>query len=213
MRMDATVCDSRWGAVVAVMVGMALLPLAALANLLANPGMENGDLSGWSTWGSNVRASDWPGDQHNGMWGCVIDVFPTDSDEWRGLFQMIPVTEGVTYEHTAWLRAAAVESGVTESFLELQWFNNSGSLIEQWQSTHVVADQDWTLMGSNTYIAPAGAVTASVRFIVHQTSGLQPTTTDWHMVDDMVFQEAIPEPGVLGLAGLGLMLLSRLRRR
>jgi len=201
------------GRIIAVVV---LLGIAgsAMGNLLTNPGFEDGDFTGWTLFSEsqNWRVTDWPGDQYSEDYGVVNDVLPSGGDEWRGIYQIIPVTAGVSYDYMAYQRAANVELDVSESFLELQWLNFEGGMIEQWQSTHVVADQDWTLMGSQNLVAPVGAVSASVRFIVHAMG--TPEDTDWHVMDDAYFAESIPEPTTAALMLGGLLLFgARLIRR
>ncbi len=196
-------------------VGWAVLwSSGAMANLLMNPGFEMGDFTGWTrfTEFQDWRVTDWPADLHSGNYAVVNDVLASGGDEWRGIYQLVPVEEGLSYDYTAYQRAANVESGISESFLELQWLNSGGGVISQWQSTHVVADQDWTLMGSNNLVAPMGAVTASVRAIVHVMG--TPVDTDWHVYDDFSFAQTIPEPGTTAFLGMGLaVLLVKFRRR
>ena len=203
----------KWNGGMAAMF-VALIGSSSSANLLINPGFETGDFSGWTrfTEFQNWRVTDWPADIHSGSYAVVNDVLPSGGDEWRGMYQLIPVTEGVSYDYTAYQRAASVESGISESFLELQWLNSSGGLISQWQSTHVIADQDWTFMGSDNLVAPMGAVTASVRSVVHVMG--TPTDTDWHVSDDFSFAPTIPEPSTMGFLGVGGgMLLALFRWR
>ena len=203
-----------------VVIGLVVLLVAvafplqpASANLLTNPGFENGDLSGWSLWGPGFRSSTWPGDVHSGADGCVNDVDNSPGDEWRGIFQTVDVTAGQTYEYTAYLKGANIENTKSESWLELQWFDNSGSQISQVQSTHMTADQDWTLTGSDSYVAPVGAVTASVRWIVHKDPAQTLDNTDWHIADDFTFDQAVPEPAAAGLLGIGLLAVVHFRSR
>lgn len=201
-----------------VVMAIAVLGVAtgAMGNLLTNPGFEAGDSSGWVLFSEsqNWRVTDWPGDQHSGTYGMVNDVLASGGDEWRGIYQMVSVVAGQNYDYFAYQRAAGVESDMSESFLELQWLNSSGGMIDQWQAAHVTVDQDWTLMGANNIMAPVGAVTASVRFIVHAMG--TPADTDWHIADDFTFAASIPEPTTAMLVGLGAFSFavcgSRIRR-
>lgn len=190
-----------------VIIALLAAPLAGFANLLTNPGFENGDLSGWSIWDGGWRATTWGDDIHSGSWACVDDVTSADGD-WRGLYQQVAVTEGVSYDFTGWMRAASVTAG-NESWLEIQWFNASGGQISQWQATHLTADAGYAQFGSNNIVAPIGAVTANVRAIVHR--GTVPSDTDYFIFDDLAFDQTVPEPSMLGLIGLGVVLLSRIR--
>ncbi|NLG33928.1 MAG: hypothetical protein GX548_01095 [Lentisphaerae bacterium] len=152
--------------------------------MLADWGFESGTLSSWNTFGQGWHIATAP-DRYHGTYGVVNDVTPSDSDEWRGIYQNLPVTEGQTYSAGIYIRAVTIES--SESFLEVQWFDSSGSILQTDQSApHVGADQGYLLAHSHNMVAPAGAVTASVRGIVRMLS--QPTAnTDFHCFDEMYF--------------------------
>lgn len=187
----------KWCVCVGVAVVLAFGGIAS-ANLLTNPDFESGDLTGWATFGQGWRTGS-GGDAHGGTWGVVCDVLSTDGDEWRGLLQAVPVSEGQLYEYLAYQRIVIPES--SESWLELQWLNDVGGVISQTQTVHLSAEQSYTLTGFEPLMAPGGAVTASVRAIVHMTSA-PAVNGDFHTFDDFSFQ-AVPEPGTLALLGLG----------
>lgn len=92
---------------------LALLATAMLAaatalaegpNLLANPGFEEGDLSGWTTWGQvdGVQTGPWFGgiEAHSG------DYFEGSAANWGtkngGLYQRVAVQPGQTYVGRVW---------------------------------------------------------------------------------------------------------------
>lgn len=193
----------------ATAIAVVALAGAAQANLLTNPGLESGDLTGWTTFGAgNWRASSWAGDQYSGTYGLVDDVVE-GGDEWRGAYQLIPVTGGLSYDYTAYLKGASIDT--SESWLELQWIDSAGNQVSQWQSSHLTASADWSQYGSAGIVAPAGAVTASVRAVVHMIG--TPNDPDYMMFDDLSFDQTIPEPTTLGLAGLAVAWMTALRRR
>lgn len=150
---------------------------------LQNWGFEVDGFANWTTFGQGWRISS-GADAFASDHGAVNDVLTTDVDEWRGVYQNLPVSAGLTYSAGVYIRAVAVES--SESFLEIQWLNSVGGMISQTTSAAVAADQGFQLASLHDILAPAGAVTASVRAIVHMLSA--PTTNaDFHVVDELYF--------------------------
>ncbi|MBW7907405.1 MAG: hypothetical protein H3C50_00570 [Kiritimatiellae bacterium] len=163
-----------------------LAAMPAVAQQLANSGFED-NLNNWSTFGQGWRTGG-GGDAHSGSLGAVNDVQTSDSDTYRGLFQNVPVIPDNLYSGGAYIRAVNVDN--SESWFELQFLDSSGSVIVQHQSTHVATDQGFTFMDIDPVLAPAGAVTASVRAIVYMPSA--PGDTDYHIFDDIEFTNATP---------------------
>lgn len=147
---------------------------------VVNPGFETGDLTGWLTFGQGWRTGV-GADAYTGEFGLVNDVLTNDADNFRGVFQSVPVIEGERYSAGVYIRAVNIES--SESWFELQWLDSGGGIIDQLQSAHVAADQPFTLMAMDDAIAPAGAVTASVRGIVFMPTP-PPEDADFHIFDD-----------------------------
>lgn len=151
--------------------------------LLENWGFETGDYAGWTLFGEGWRIGT-GGDAFSGTYGVVNDVTTSAADEWRGVFQNIPVREGLTYAAGTYIRTVNVES--SESWLELQWLNDSGGIISQLSSPAITNDQPFFLSSLHDIVAPAGAVTASVRGIVRMLS--TPTEeTAYHIYDEFYF--------------------------
>lgn len=149
--------------------------------LLENWGFETADFSGWNTFGTGWTVTTGAAVYAN-QYGARLVVNPGDSDTWRGVFQNIAVTAGLTYAAGTYIRAASVDS--SKSFLEIQWFDINGSMISQTQSAHVVADQPFQRV-MLTLVAPAGAATASVRGIVQMLSA--PPNPNIHYFDEFFF--------------------------
>ena len=156
---------------------------AARGALLTNPGFETNALTGWITFGQGWRTGS-GADAYSGSVGAVDDILTSDVDEWRGLYQFVPVIPDNLYSGGVWIRAVSV--GTSESFFELQFLDTSGSVLSQYQSAHVTADQGFTFMDIGTVLAPAGAVTASVRAVVNRPSA--PADSDFHIFDDFTNQ-------------------------
>lgn len=179
---------------------ISMLMLAALASvsraeLLTNPGFETGDLTGWEAFGPGWRTST-DSDARTGEYGIVNDVtdWQAPEEQWRGIFQNVPVVPGETYELSAYIRAVNILH--SESWLEIKWKNAEGLEIEgtQRQSIHVTADQPFTPLTLSSLIAPAGAVSASVNAVVYMID-LPPTgEDDFHIFDDFSFIQLPANP-------------------
>jgi hypothetical protein len=164
----------------------------AQGNLVTNPGFESGDSSSWESFGQGWRIGI-GADAQSGTYGVVNDVLSTDGDLWRGHFQNIPIIPDTYYSGGANIRAVSV--GSSESWFELQFLDVNGAVIAQHQSAHVAGDQGFTFMGIGTVLAPAGAVTASVRVIVYMAS--PPLDADFHIFDGVVFEDVTPPHAIL----------------
>ena len=190
-----------------------LAACAASAQTITNPGFETGDLSGWSSFGLGWRTGTGD-DALEGTYGLVCDVLDSHiGEEWRGIYQSVPVVGGDTYTAGVYIRAVSVDTSV--SWFELQWLNSGGGVIGQLQSSSVSADQAFTFMGVLDAIAPLDAVSASIRGIVHMETLPSSGTSDFHIFDNfsIVNQSAIPEPGTLFLIATGAAGLALRRRK
>ncbi len=162
-----------------------LPPLAAKAAKLKNAGFETGDFSNWGTGGQDWRISTWKDDQRRGKYGAVTDVFTNDvTDEYRVVAQDIKASGGKPYTASAFIRAVCVES--TESFLEVQFFDEHGNLLEQFQSERITRDQDFQKVAITNMLSPAGTSKASIKGVV-RIKEMPKENTDFHVFDNFDF--------------------------
>ncbi|MBN1268105.1 MAG: hypothetical protein JXB04_00820 [Kiritimatiellae bacterium] len=203
------------------LVGAVAVAVRAYSAVLYNPGFEETtSLSGWSTFGGSVWDSwYWSGnplDAHSGSGSAAFKVIGGDGEGYAGLYQNLPAIGGHSYTGGVWLRAIGLDDGVSESYFELQFFDASGAVIGQAQSPVVSANQSPHAFMSAMGVAPANAVTVSVRGIVHILSTQPADTYDFHLFDDFVFQdldeEAVPEPAASSFLATGLLAVLALRR-
>lgn len=134
-------------------------------NMLVNPGFENGDLTGWTTFGFGWRIG--TGDHANtGTKGLyATDEMESEADVWRGVYQDVKVTPRESYSAGVSIRAGDVR--YSSAWLEINWTDDNGHVIHQLQSRHVTRDQRFTPANFKKVRAPAGATRASIRGIFH----------------------------------------------
>ena len=162
----------------------------AAENLLQNGGFEAGGFDGWTYFGQGWRVSDFAGessrDMHDGKFGLLNEIAPTDADEWRGAQQVVKIKPNKAYELGAWVRVAQV--GRSQSYLELQFLDKQSNIIEQVQSVAVDSDQEFRVVNIPHAEVPKDACWASVRAVVRM---LDKPAQDigYHMVDDFVLTE------------------------
>jgi hypothetical protein len=185
--------------------------VVASANLLTNPDFETGDLTGWEQSGWYVGGG---ADAHGGSYGAAYAVpAGRSAGDYYVALQYVPVTAGLSYDASMWSRAVIFNT--SESFLEVVFHDNSGGWIGQTDTAATSSSVAYTQFQLSGLIAPAGAVTASVRAVVHTTGATADNA--WHTFDDFNFdQTMIPEPGTLTLClmglGFGSVLMHRRRR-
>jgi hypothetical protein len=182
---------------------------AASANLLTNPGFETGTLNGWDSNGYSIGQD---ADAHSGAYGAARDIATgIGSGAYFIMDQSVPVTPGLSYDASCWMRYAGTANN-SEQFMEIQWVYTDGIHWDGVGTTPVSGPQDYTLYQLNNLIAPAGAVSADVRAVVH-TTDLTAGASAQHTFDDFNFAAQIPEPATLGLFGLAGIILTAMRRR
>lgn len=174
----------------AVCAGVAGAVEPAEDNLLQNPGFEDGDFGAWTYFGQGWRVGSFVGeasrDMHDGKFGLLNEVAPTDGDEWRGAQQILRVKPNKHYTLGAWVRVAQV--GRSQSYLELQFLDKQSNVIEQAQSTALTYDQEFSWVCIENATAPQGSHYAAVRAVV-QMLGKPERDIAYHMFDDFMFAE------------------------
>lgn len=172
----------RAAALVAMVLGAAAGSHAAG---LRNDGFESSDFTGWEIYGNGWRVSPLSRDSHRGTYGAVNDVWTNSADQFRVVAQKIKVVPGKVYRAEVWIRAVCIEA--TESFLEVQFLDKDGGVLQQFQSTRVRAHHEYGPVAIERMKAPENAAWAGVRGVVEVI--LQPSMdTDFHVFDDFEFE-------------------------
>jgi hypothetical protein len=142
-----------------IAVTSALLGLAGTAsaqtgpgtgvNVLANPGFETGDFTGWTAYNEVVIANT-NGTYYNGGSGgsnqvthsgsymakTYNDDFSACSVNYNGTYQNVPAAGGSTYWSYGWAYTSPEDliGGADSFWFELEFLNGSGQLLSLWQS-------------------------------------------------------------------------------
>jgi len=189
---------------VVVLLSLAIVACAG-ANLLNNPGFEDGDTGGlssitdWNSWGN----SGW---HHND--GPLLDTkglkFWWDD---AGLWQDFTATAGNDYTFAVEVYNRSANPCGWNGLMRVEFYDSSDTKIYDTQLdrfyTGVDPYDEWVTIGG-TLTAPAG--TAYGRIILQ--------IADWHdgISGDLFFDNAsveIPEPATMVILGLGGLLLRR----
>ena len=167
--------------------------LQAADNLLKNPGFEQG-LEGWWTFGEG-----WCAGSDGGTTGAAaMNDVPTGctNAEWRGICQTVPVIPWARYACAASIQASG--AGPSQTYLEIQFLDSSERVLQNYQSHVIASDQPFTLTTLNNLAAPAKAVAALVRGVVHLRD--LPTGAPSHFCFDTFEFHEVSRPAVLPTA-------------
>ncbi len=159
---------------------------AAFAGPLDNPGFETGDLSGWTTFGLGWRIGS-GADAAAGAHGAVCDVLhEQEGESFRGIVQSVPVAAGRTYSASVDIRTVGIH--VSKAWLELQWLDEAGGVLDQLQSFWITIDQPFTAAALSRVTAPPGAVAAGIRGIVFAEHRPDEGRPEFHIFDNFRFE-------------------------
>jgi hypothetical protein len=151
---------NRW-----IVVGMVCAASAAHGQLLKNDGFESGNLDGWIADGASW-AMDTNGVARSGAEAVVNTGNEETSDGYQVLHQEVAVAAGDICTGGFWVRAPSGSNAI--AYLEFQFLNAKGEIVEQYQSDHLTEGPGYGFRGISTVSAPEGTVLASIRAVVYR---------------------------------------------
>jgi PKD repeat protein len=139
-------------------------------NLLVNNGFETGSTYPWAGNGGRTNAT---ADRHSGTWAHRVWGGAT---QWSSIQQGVAVVAGTSYDFSGWMRVAgktttASNSGRYYTF-QIGWYNASGKQIGSSTPFGTTFRNIPYTRFNRRAVAPAGAVTARLRFLAAQASGI-----------------------------------------
>jgi hypothetical protein len=150
----------------------AFVATTASANMLANPGFETGDFSGWTTFGNAYVEDEIPEEPghfvpYEGLYLCSMFGSWTGGFNVSGIFQEFPTCEGDEWQfycksrHSGWdpLIVDGID-GDNWMVMKIAWFDAGGEIggVETTILDGTYAIDTWFDNGPLVGIAPAGAI-------------------------------------------------------
>lgn len=157
---------------------------ALAANLLSNPGFEDGATS-WSKYGGTLGNSS--STVNSGTMSATL-TSTTQSTKW--IYQVVSVTGGVYYSFSGY--AVKNDSNISSILLRVSWYSStdgSGSELSHNDSISTLTDNSslYQSLSTGSFAAPDDANSARVKAVAAFSSTSQAIA----YFDDFVFQEAV----------------------
>lgn len=145
---------------------LAPTPPPSTVNLLINSGFEDGVATPWNVVGSTAALE--TTNVHTGRFAYRVGG---DTNGWPNVNQAVSVVGGKTYDFSGWVKVSGENKSSPQYMIEIRWYDNSGAEVgSRNQFGLVTADINWTQFVTQD-VAPATAITATLRFQANKTSG------------------------------------------
>ena len=172
-------------AILAVSLLFFAAPPLYAANILPNPGFEEGNFppTGWSDWSGSGS-----GEPKDGVAGfpapkemthtgakCVGKIFYGNGDRWGGFSQTVDVASGTAFEASGWVLNKKNDVPLTNGakvYLEVKFLDSGDKEIKVAKSNSITQPTDWIKLNVRGLV-PKNAVKAS--FSVVLTGGNKST--------------------------------------
>ena len=149
-------CRLRWLVIVPAFATVLSLSAAAQTNILANPGFEAGNLSGWNTFGANNSVLSTPGQAHGGSFFYKVYGQFNASYNYTGVYQDNPAAPGSTYTADGWTFSLGSDGGGIHGqdliWIEVSFRDASYNALALYRSTVVDSNALYSLGGVSTWI-------------------------------------------------------------
>jgi GH35 family endo-1,4-beta-xylanase len=173
-------------------------------NLVANPGFETGDTSGWVTWGATILAT--TAAAHGGTTSAIVS---DRTATWQG--PVVPltaaVTPGATYAAGAWVRIDGTASDSVS--LTLKSTCGDGDPVYQQIAAGTASDAAWVQL-AGTFLVPVCVITELDVYVEGPAPGVDVLVDDvaveqllWHEVATSVIASSDFESGGAGWSAFG----------
>ena len=155
---SSSVFVGRAAAVFAFAIGLLLAIEARAANVLANPGFETGDLTGWTTFGNsigNVSVQSGASVAHSGA--CYLKTYGQfiATNNYSGIYQDNPSSPGAVYSADGWTYTASSDGngihGQDAIWLEVSFRDVSDNALALYRSVVVTSNNLASFGGVNTW--------------------------------------------------------------
>ncbi len=143
-------------------------PVIMAQEMLLNPGFESwtgGVPDSWQV-ESAVNVASEEDTVHSGVFSVALEATSSSN---RGIYQLVPVTEGTTYVFSVFIYA---ENGTNDLGIYVNWLDSGGGVISGEGTFYNSASGEWENVTSGDITAPAGAVTARCRIRCYANSML-----------------------------------------
>ena len=201
------------GVLIAAVVAVASSSPAS-ANMLLNPGFEDGYSTNWTRSAGLLDGTGAGEDPHSGSKSWHGQWYYHGGPQTTTYYQDVPLTEGWTTDSSMWCKANAwggVFGNDTHSFrLRVTFRNAGGSSLGSYAVNSPQPDDTWQQLVLSDMEAPVGTTHARVQFS-YITTQMGNAYKVWN-IDDLSFT-AVPEPASLLILALGGCLLPARRRR
>jgi len=149
-------CQISWHVVFLVTAAALSINATAQTNILSNPGLESGSLSGWTTFGPNNSVLNTGGYAHGGTYYYKVYGQFNGSYNYTGIYQDNPAVPGNTYTADGWTYSLGSDGGGIHGqdliWIEVSFRDSSYNTLALYRSTVINSNLLYTLGGVNTWI-------------------------------------------------------------
>jgi len=160
---------------IAALLFFSLAPESYAANILTNPGFEEGNFppTGWSDWSGSAS-----GDPKDGVAGlpapkemvyagskCIGKIFYGEGERWGGVSQTVNVAPGKAFEASGWVLNKSNDVALRDGakvYIEVKFLDAAEKEVKIVKSNSITQPTDWTKLTARGLV-PRDAVKAPLR--------------------------------------------------
>jgi glucuronoarabinoxylan endo-1,4-beta-xylanase len=178
-----------WNTHRALLLGLFLqISVCGAQNLAQNPGFENGNTVGWSSFGSSTISAQ-NAQTHSGNYAALVQ---NRTATWNGIAQSLVgvVQSGQSYNLSVWVRLVGVSNQTIQ--ITVQKVDGSGTSYSPIASGSVSSNQ-WTQLAGQYAPSVSGTLTGLTFYAEVPTSA-----TAEFQIDDLIIESATPPDATNG---------------